>query len=252
MKIPNWLKIVWWLILSGGLTLFLYARLPDLLTGKAAAADVAVFGIWMALLFAPIFSEVTLLGVTLKNEIEELEEKITTQIGDVRTDIRNAIDVRTTVSPVFNMPAPPTDAQLPALEVQVKAAVAAAISEHKLQAAPAENSQISDDIVFLFQTRYGIEKELRRLAAVIGYELPPRRVVPLLSLTSVLVNHGVLDSKLGAAIREVTSICSPAIHGESVTDAQVAFVRDVAPGLLTALQNKDAFSTLTTLRPISP
>ena len=61
MKIPNWLKILWWLAVTGLLTYFLLARLPDLLSGKAAAADVAVFGVWMALLFAPLFSEVNLL-----------------------------------------------------------------------------------------------------------------------------------------------------------------------------------------------
>ena len=41
---------------------------------------------------------------------------------------------------------------------------------------------------------------------------------------------------LTAAIRDVDSICSHAIHGEDVTPAQVAFVRDVTPELLEALR----------------
>jgi hypothetical protein len=76
MKIPFQLKAIWWLILVGALTFFLSARLPDLLSGKAAAADVAVFGVWMALLLAPLFSEVSLLGITLKNEIGKLKDEI--------------------------------------------------------------------------------------------------------------------------------------------------------------------------------
>jgi hypothetical protein len=37
-------------------------------------------------------------------------------------------------------------------------------------------------------------------------------------------------------IREVYSVCSPAIHGEPITEAQVSFVRDVAPELIAALR----------------
>src|SRR3569832_422939 len=73
MQLPNWAKIIWWLLLVGVLSFFLHERLPDLLSGKTAATDIAVFGGWMALLLAPLFCEVTLLGVTLKNEIEKLK-----------------------------------------------------------------------------------------------------------------------------------------------------------------------------------
>ncbi len=38
------------------------------------------------------------------------------------------------------------------------------------------------------------------------------------------------------AIREVYAICSPAIHGEPVSDAQVAFAEDVGPELVAALK----------------
>jgi hypothetical protein len=85
MKIPSQLKAAWWLILVGVLTFFLSARLPDLLSGKAASADIAVFGVWMALLLAPLFSEVSLLGITLKREIEKFKEEIVNQLTDVRT-----------------------------------------------------------------------------------------------------------------------------------------------------------------------
>ena len=106
MKLPIWLKILWWLVLTGALTYFLLARLPGLLSGKAAAADVAVFGVWASLLLAPLFTEVSFLGVTLKNEIEEMRNALSVQLNDIRTDVRSAVDVRTTVSPQFNIPAP--------------------------------------------------------------------------------------------------------------------------------------------------
>ncbi len=126
-------------MLEKDVQLWLAARLPDLLSGKAAASDIAVFGVWMALLLAPLFSEVSLLGVTLKNEIEELKGHIAAQIADVRADVRNAVDIRATVSPTFNIP-PPTDNQLPEIEAQVKAAVAAAFAEQGGKVAGTEAS----------------------------------------------------------------------------------------------------------------
>lgn len=237
MQFPNWLKIVWWIVLVGTLTFFMRERLTDLLIGKAVAADIAVFGVWMALLLAPLFSEVTLLGVTLKNEIEKLKGNIASQLAEVRFDIRNAVDIRTTVSPTFHLPSPPADAQLPAIEAQVKAAVAAAFAEH---GRPASSSVaeivVSDDVAYLFATRYHIESELRRIGKSREISVSSRRMVPAHTASRFLVESGLLDPKLGNAIREVYSVCSPAIHGEVVSDAQVAFVRDVGPELISALR----------------
>jgi hypothetical protein len=238
MQLPNWLKVLWWLILVGLLSYFLRERLPDLLSGKAAPADIAVFGVWAALLLAPLFSEVTLLGVTLKNEIEELKGDIAAQFSEVRSDIRNAVDVRTTVSQTFHQPAPPTDAQLPAIESQVKAAVAAALAEHGGKiASDSDDLAVTDDVKFLFATRYHIESELRRIGTGREVAAVVRRPAPVHLLSRSLVESGLLSPRLGNAIREVYSVCSPAIHGETVSEAQVAFVKDVGPELISALRS---------------
>lgn len=239
MKIPFQLKAAWWLILVGVLTFFLSARLPDLLSGKAAAADVAVFGVWMALLLAPLFSEVSLLGITLKNEIGKLKEEIGNQLTDVRTDLKNAIDIRTSFSPTIHFPSPAADAQIPAVEAQVKAAVAAAFAERGLRFEPKqEEPYVSDDALFLFKTRYQIERELRRIAT--GRDLivsSQRRYQPAHVLASALVEWGLLSARLGNAVREVYAVCSAAIHGEDISEKQVAFVRDVGGELISALQS---------------
>ena len=190
MQLPNWFKIVWWIALVGVLTFFLRERLPDLLSGKAVAADIAVFGVWMALLLAPLFSEVTLLGITLKNEIEELKGHIATQLSEVRADIRSSIDVRATVSPTFNMATAPSDAQLPAIEAQVKAAVAAALAEHGRPINAGQvNLAVPDDVSLLFSTRFHIESELRRISSGREFGLDPRRPVPTSLLLRLLLNR---------------------------------------------------------------
>lgn len=221
------------------LTYFLHARLPDLLSGKAAAADVAVFGVWMALLLAPLFTEVSLLGITLKNEIEELKGNIAAQLTEVRADLRNAVDVRTNFNPTFHFPSPAADAQIPAVEAQVKAAVAAALAERGVVFKPSqEQPKVPSDALFLFETRFQIERELNRIAnsREIVVTMSKRRHQPAHLLALSLVEWGLLSQRLGNAVREVYAVCSAGIHGEEVSEKQVGFVRDVGAELVAALQ----------------
>ncbi len=50
----------------------------------------------------------------------------------------------------------------------------------------------------------------------------------------MLAEEQLIDSALIGVIREVYSVTSPAIHGDEVSNAQVAFVKDVAPDLTAA------------------
>jgi hypothetical protein len=237
MKLPNWFKIAWWAILTLIVTVFLYRRYPELIAGRAAAADVVVFLIWLALLLVPIFQEVTLLGITLKQDIEDLKRNVTNQITSLRAELSNAVDVRTNFSPQINFPAPPPDSQLPALEERVKAAVSEAVQglNRKQLSLPSEEMPVHSDVQFLFATRLHIEKELRRIARERDLHDVARRGSTM-QLTRALVTAQVIEPSLEKAIREVYAVCSPAVHGEDVTAAQVRFVRDVAPSLLAALK----------------
>lgn len=236
MKFPNWAKIIWWIALIIGLTFFLKERLPDLLSGQAKAADVVVFGVWMALLMTPLFDEVTLLGVTLKKQIEKLKEEVTNQIADIRTDIRSVTDVRTNVSHTFNIPSLPLDSELPKIKEEITAAVAAAFAEHGRNASTAE-LQAPESAIYLFQIRFLIEAELNRIARKNSERIGIKRSPTISLLARNLMEIGAIEERLVNAVKEVNSICTPAIHGDLVSDAQVKLVRDVAPGLISALRS---------------
>lgn len=233
MKIPNWAKLIWWAVLVVTLTYFLGARLPDLLSGKAAAADIAVFGVWMALLLSPLFTEVELFGVTLKNEIEELKKDIAVQIGEIRNDIRNAVDVRATVSPIFNMPSPPKDSELPEMLEEIKSAISSAFAERGAPPTTQASINVPEEVAFLFETRYNLERELRRLAAQRGLR---NRPVPGIQLLRELIAANVLPQDLGHAVQDAYRVCTPAVHGDSVSPEKVMFVREVASDLIFALR----------------
>lgn len=238
MKLPNWFKIGWWLLLTGIITWFLYNRYPALVVGQATGADVVAFVIWVALLLVPLFNEVSLLGITLKQEAEELKKFVAAQVSEIRSEVRNAVDIRTTFSPNIMIPAPPTDSQLPELEARIKAAVTGALASHGLkpQEATPPALRVSDDVSFLFATRYNIERELRRITYSRDIATTSRRPLPIFQLSRMLAETGLIEPRLDHAIREVYAICSPAIHGEPVSDAQVAFAKDVGPELVAALK----------------
>jgi hypothetical protein len=95
-------------------------------------------------------------------------------------------------------------------------------------------AEVPPDVQFLVLTRYSIERELRQLwKASFGTDaerLSAPRLLP------ALVESGILTTNLAKAIREVYSVCSPAVHGEDISQAKVRFVRDLAPDLLSTLR----------------
>lgn len=212
--------------------------------GKANSADIAFFVLWLVLVLVPIFSEIKFGSIVeLKQNIEratdDLKRDVRTELGELRLELRNSVDVRTSISPHFNIPAPARDDQLPQLENTIKAAIAEALGPRPLEPPRAQPTpdQVSDDVMLLFQTRYRIEVELRRIASAYCLDTDSRRPISGLRLAQALVQQEILPSRLLGAIREVYAVCSPAVHGAPVSPAQVAFVRDVGPTLVGALQS---------------
>lgn len=191
---------------------------------------------WVALLLAPLFSEVELLGVKLKREVEKAKDELKREIVALKTDITSAVDIRTHISPHIYL-SPPADSQLPTIEDQVKRAVELTLAGASATP-PGESGpvrQLDDDIVSLFRTRRDLEIELRRIAGE-RQVLASGRPVGGFQIARSLSQSEILSPGLFGAIRDVYAICSPAVHGEPVTPAQISFVREVGPGLLKALR----------------
>jgi hypothetical protein len=223
-------------------------RRSDLIGGKATAFDALAFVIWVCLLLVPIFSEFKFLGVEFKQKIEELKNHIDGQVLTLQSEIHNSVDFRPQVNPHFTFSAPPPDTQLPSLEKQIRPIIEETLKVMGVQR-HGENllsAEVPPDVQFLLLTRYSIERELRQLwTASFGTEAE-RASTP--RLLPALVEAGILTTNLAKAIREVYSVCSPAVHGEDISEAKVRFVRELAAGLLSSLRviRPDAQKTVTT------
>lgn len=237
MKFSAGARRVYWLGLIALLTWFLSTRIQDARAGHATAADSLVFAVWIALLLAPLFSEVELLGVKLKQEVEKAKEDIKREIVSLKTEITSAIEVRTNVSPNFYL-APPADAQLPTLEAQIKRV----LDRYDVPRAPQPldervyaEAAADGDVLFLMTTRRDLEVELRRIVRERQLSNTDRPVAGM-QLARTLGQAEIVDHELLKAVREVYAVCSPAVHGEPVSPAKVDFVRDIAPSLIAALR----------------
>ncbi len=236
MKLPTWFKISWWVLITGLTAWLFYSRFPAIAEGRSAPVDIFIFLVLVALLLVPIFQEVSFFGLKFKQAIDDLKDNISRQLAVFKADIQTTITNTSNVNVTFPHEPPPDD-QLPDLEQRIRAAISEAIQEEGItstHATVADNFNVDGDTEFLFRTRHTIEKKLRNIASY-HMDLPPRRAVPIHKLSNMLVQEELLNPKIAHAIREIYSVCSPAIHGEKVTSAQVNFVRDVAPQVVDAL-----------------
>jgi hypothetical protein len=238
MKFPNWFKIVWWLIILSAIGYLLFQRFADISIGKGNSIDIFLLLIWIALALAPIFQEISLPGITLKQQFEELKNDVTKELINVRTTLANSLDVRTQVNSFYSVP--PPDNQLPALEEKVKVAVANAFEIYGLQPKKQgpEILKVDEDTIFLFSARHSLEKELRRIwkERIEIEDKNQRRPLSTHNLVQGIVQAELLSPQFGHLISEVFSVCSPAIHGEEISEAKVSFVKDVVPELISVLR----------------
>jgi len=236
VEFPKWFRITWWVALLVTTSTFLYHRLPDLTAGGAAPIDVFVFLAWSALALVPVFQEFSFLGLKLKQQVEELGRQITSQVSSLRSEIHSRVDV----SPNFYWGGvPPTDAVIPELEARIEAVVNQAMQAHLPGAAPVEVDLQPPDAntQFLFSVRYNLERELRRIWEHRFGELESRRHMAVSQIVAQLTEAQLIDPGVGRAIREVYSVCSPAVHGKPVTEIQLGLVRDVGPRLVSLLRS---------------
>ena len=211
MKFPNWFRILWWVILLSGITLFLKSRLPDLISGSSTPADIVVFLVWIALCLLPLVAEINILGIKLKKEVEAIHKDLSERIEAVRNDIQNTIDVRSQFNPQFTLHMPPLDSQLPAIEEQVRVAINNAMNEYGIQRGSIESNQIavSETERFMFAVRNNIERELRRIYSLHFPNELARRYSSIISISRVLTNH---------------ELPSPAVHPKQWTSVIISLL----------------------------
>ena len=234
MNLPNWFRIGWWVILLAVITAFLCVRYPDLVAGNATPADVVVFLAWVALGLAPVFQDVNLLGLRFRQELKEVKE----EVSALRTEVRMAVDIRNQFSPTLALFPPVSADQLPGLaqEVKKRAQAVAGVTEADVKRADAVTQGVPEHVGFLFQTRFALERELRRIYRSRVVTPEEDRPISTTRLIRTLFQAELIDRDAAVAAEELYRIASRAIHDEDIPPVQIKFAYDVAGWLLAELK----------------
>ena len=240
MKLPNWFKISWWILLLGITGTILYYRVNAIISGKSVPIDILVFLIFIVLMLVPIFSEIELFGIKLKKEIEELKKDISIKFGDIKNEIRNN-QTQTFNATIKGFGPPPPDNKLPELEKEIDRIVSEKLE--KIGAPPELKLKgrihVPDNNILMFKVRYNIENELRRIweqRFLDNENEINRRYQPVIKIIQDLTKYELIDKNFYYILKEIISICNYAIHGEKVTDKQVKFVSKNAKQVLDYLR----------------
>lgn len=72
MKLSNKFQVFWWVVLLLLFSTMLLMRIPAFKNGKIVGTDYFIFITWLALLLAPIFKEINILGLIFKQRQQPL------------------------------------------------------------------------------------------------------------------------------------------------------------------------------------
>ncbi|MFC0878839.1 hypothetical protein ACE01N_19745 [Saccharicrinis sp. FJH2] len=231
MKLPNWFKIIWWILLLGLTGTILFKRFEAITSGQSVPVDIFVFLIFIVLMLVPIFSEIEFFGIKLKKELNQLKDDLDIKFGDIKNEIKNS--QTQTVNQTFQtLGPPPPDNKLPELQDEIERILSVKFYTHGAVAVSkdakiASRIDVPEDNLLMFQVRYNIEKQLRRIweERFNRTEFDDRiRHIPITRIIQELSKSEIINGNFYGILREILSICNYAIHGEKVTENQISFV----------------------------
>ena len=247
---PNGAKVLtwaWWFVLLVFFSLLAWTRAEAFTTGQATAPDVVLLVVWLALALAPIFHEVNVFGLKLKRQIQALEKDVAGQFATLRAEITTSSRATAFQETHYHGLTPAS--QVTELGKELRELKAELGDRGARRAAPEQEPQeplvISPDqieapkeVTFLFAVRFNIEKELRRIWALKMPETSPSH--PTWSeMLNGLVDDQVLARRAAYQISNVIRITAWGIHGETLTESHLMYVRDAAPFLISLLRHTD-------------
>ena len=229
-------KQIWWIVIVVAGGTYLYSRRDSILVSSPSTFDVIILLTWIALLLSPLFSELDLFGLKLRNELQDLKQDVNTKITDLRADIHNSLSLNATINPSFHFPLitqPSSDSELERLDPHLKELLYDTLKSYGVadRGGGGDPYVAPDTSSFLFGVRYNLEKRLRNIWNRSFDDQREVRSISIHQILNGLVKGQILDPELVYMIREVYSICSASIHGEDVTEEQVRFVRSNSPSL---------------------
>jgi hypothetical protein len=240
MQFSKWFKYVWWSLLLVLCSVMIIIRFDDVKKGSLNSFDTVLIGVFALLALLPFFSEMSLLGFSLKKDISEFKNQVKEDVKELKSQINNTIGISNGFTPhIYLGPPPPSDEQLDKLEDRVKDIIKITLEEKGITKLTNINHKfdIPEDIQIMLFSRYQLEKELKRIwINRFDGHVNERNLFSISLMIKDLTINEILSRNLGGVIKEVYSICSSTIHGEEPSEGKIKFIKDVFPELIATLK----------------
>jgi rubrerythrin len=234
-KLSRLFKKHWWyfiLLLSG--SIFVYFNRYIILQEKLNkfSAMTLIFLVWLILLLIPLFSEIEIVGVKFKRELEKTKDELSREIKDVRLDIINyklANNNNNTLN--FGSDFLPNIEKLKEMQK--------VINNSTLRKEPTEEEKVDDikkykysikfelpeENIFLFKVRTYLEQNLVDICSKFGFE----RIQNIREMIRFLNQKELINGSMADLLTEIIKISSRGIHGEILSKEYIAFIQNTLP-----------------------
>jgi hypothetical protein len=226
------IKHLWYLLLLLSSSIFVYLNKNIILQEKLneLSAMTLIFLVWLILLLFPLFSEIEIVGVKLKRELEKTKNELTREIKDVRLDIINfKLDNNNNNILNFGNDFLPNFEKLKEMQKE--------INKRTLREEPSENGNVDDinkystkldlpeENIFLYKVRTYIEKNLADICSKFGFE----RIQNMREMVRFLNQKELINGSKADLLIEIIKISSRGIHGEILSNEYIAFIQNSLP-----------------------
>ena len=240
MRLPNWFKIIWWIISILITGFLLYSQSDIIKSGKSTNIDIFIFLIFTILLLLPLFSEFDFFGIKLKKDIDELKKSIDIKFSEIRNEIQNSQSVTTTIT---GFGPPPSDDKLKEMEEKINQIIKEN-TKNKSVTPPTQTTTsplhsriyVPENNIMMFKVRFNIENEIRRIWKT-RFSEKDERFKPIIKLMQDLINYDIIDKDLYNLLRETLSICNIGMHEDKLTEEQVNFLLKHAKEIIDYLKS---------------
>jgi len=241
MEFPEKFMKIWWIVMIFLFGIMIILRRDTIFSAEVSMVDIIIFAGFVIILTLPLYAELTLFGMSIKQKVEksnkEIKQLLYEQIYLVRSDFQNTIS--NINNQQINIYTIPSDETLKERKETVKSSAQAFTRgidpNGDVQDIRTDSINVDDDILFAFKSRYLIELELKKIWSVI-FTNPLNPRIGLTTIIDNLLQSEPLVEELAFPIKDVISISNKAIHGEKISKVQSDYLREVTPSLLSALR----------------
>ena len=235
MKFNYKFKYFLWGILILICIVFIGLRIDNILENDLNSIESYVLILFTLLIFMPFFSEVSIFGFKVKQQISDLRNDMIKEINNLKLKINNISNMNNNMDSHIYLGNEPSDKLIEKWEESARKMLK---ENNKEDIKEINNFGVSEDIITLFSARYKLEIELRRIW-MNNFEghLKERNSMYIRTMIRDLVGNDIINRRMAALINRVYKISTPAIHGEEVTEKKLEYVRMVMPDLIKSLGN---------------